>query len=271
MYYNLKMIEFPNGEIQFRYYDTPMKHKDVDVEEPEPVGVNPFRNEYVNKWKYEFPWERVRTAQDMEESKRKSETRTKNKIYEYSRCAKWEYFVTITFNQEKVDRYDFSVCSSKVRRWLNNQQQRYSPDLKYLVVPEQHNDGAWHFHGLLADVGSMIFTDSGVKTCNNDIVYNMSKWKFGFTSATAVNDTGKVSKYISKYVTKSLCDCTFGKRRYFVSSNITSPAVSTFFIDKHENVHDFVEKLGNSMGVSIDYVSKTHNNDFLSVEYFECS
>lgn len=82
--------------------------------------------------------------QSIEEYARKSCSRA---IYDIARSDCWEWFLTYTFEQSKVDRYDYSWCSQKMSDWLKNMR-RVCPDMKYIVVPEQHKDGAWHFHGL---------------------------------------------------------------------------------------------------------------------------
>ena len=36
--------------------------------------------------------------------------RAKQKIYDLSRANEWEYFVTLTFDPNKVHRYDYTDC-----------------------------------------------------------------------------------------------------------------------------------------------------------------
>ena len=70
--------------------------------------------------------------------------------------------------------------------------------IKYLLIPEQHKDGAWHMHGLL-----MGLTD-------DDLFPNEHGWldwgryrrKFGFFSCSEIKDKSSCSKYITKYITK---------------------------------------------------------------------
>ena len=187
-----------------------------------------------------------------QENAYRSYRRTKNSIYDYSKQAMWKYFITLTFDGAKVDRYDFSECMKKARKWFNNQRNRKAPDLKYLVVPEQHKDGAWHIHGLLADTGDMTFTDSGHKTKGGETVYNLTGWRYGFSTATKVKDTYKCSGYICKYITKDLCEVTKGKHRYFVSNNINEVKEELFLVDT-EDVDAFIEELTDSLGANLTY------------------
>lgn len=88
-------------------------------------------------------------CRDPEASLRASMRRSKKQIYYLARSNVWEWFVTLTLDGKKIDRYDFENASKKVRKWFENIKRRKAPDLYYLIVPEQHKDGAWHFHGLL--------------------------------------------------------------------------------------------------------------------------
>ena len=286
--YNIKLIKYPNGSAQIRKYSKPLQTKQnkqgvekfsyqeeqillkggsVWKDNVEYV-MNPFDKSIVPNTG--LPKEDTEKVSSSDSDIIHSLNRTKNKIYTYARCVKWDWFVTFTFSNEKTDRYDYDECSRLVRRWLNNQR-RNAPDLQYLVVPEQHKDGAWHFHGLLANTGSMKFSDSEKKDKKGNRIYNMSKWSNGFTTATAVTDIYKVSKYVGKYITKELCEMTKGKQRYFVSQNMPAPQEFVFFFDDNtENVSEFVSVLSDSMGYDVVHVSeRKHDSAFVGVDYFE--
>lgn len=286
--YNIKLIKYPNGSAQIRKYSKPLQAKQnkqgfekFSYQEEEILRkggsvwkdnieyvMNPFDKSIVPNT--EFPKEDTEKSSISDSDIIHSLNRTKNKIYTYARCVKWDWFVTFTFSNEKTDRYDYDECSRLVRRWLNNQR-RNAPDLQYLVVPEQHKDGAWHFHGLLANTGSMKFSDSEKKDKKGNRIYNMSKWSNGFTTATAVTDIYKVSKYVGKYITKELCEMTKGKQRYFVSQNMPNPQEFVFFFDENqEDVLEFVSVLSDSMGYDVVHVSeRKHDSAFVGVDYFE--
>ena len=285
--YNVKLIKYPNGSAQLRKYNKPLRakqnkqHSEMFTIQEEWIlqkGGSIWKNnvEYVMS-----PFDKsivANTGIPMDESKKEtcsdsnlyhSLNRTKNKIYTYARCIKWDWFVTFTFSPEKVNRYDFDECSRVVRRWLNNQRVN-APDLHYLVVPEQCKDGAWHFHALLANTGKIKFTNSGIRQ-KGKIVYNMPKWSKGFSTATAVDNVFSVSKYIGKYITKDLCEITKGKQRYFVSQNLPDPEESTFLIDENiEDFKEFLSTLTDSLGLEVSHVSTCKNdNAFVGVDYYE--
>ena len=81
----------------------------------------------------------------------------------------WDYFVTFTFNSDKVDRYNFSEVSKKLSKWIDNIKQKYGcKDMGYIIVPEKHKDGAWHFHGLFKNCDNLNFIDSVLKTSKEE-------------------------------------------------------------------------------------------------------
>lgn len=73
--------------------------------------------------------------------------RAKNTITELALSNDFSYFFTLTFNT-KYDRFNLSDLRFRFSRIVSNMRQNTDYDLKYLVVPEQHKNGAWHFHRL---------------------------------------------------------------------------------------------------------------------------
>lgn len=146
--------------------------------------------------------------------------RTKKKIFDLSKCAEWDYMLTITFNPELVDSYDLQCVSKKLREWLKRQKIK-SPDLQYLVIPEMHKSGRWHFHGFLSNIGD-IPIDFYKKDKNGRMVFHLSKFPYGFNTIISINrdELDKCVNYISKYITKELCQVEKGKKRYFHSNNL---------------------------------------------------
>lgn len=266
--YNVSVQQFENGETIVSYYrkgvnvmnaseksfmkDVRSK-RDSDIpalDSTEHFVNNPFTGEYelltdVDALEY--------VRQKKEHSLQSSYARTKKNIYDYARCVKWEYFITLTYDSKKVDRYDFDACMKKARQWFNNQQKRYSSFLKYLIVPEQHKDGAWHVHGLVSDTGNMSIVDSG-KRIGKQVIYNLSGWKNGFSTATVVTDTYKVSGYIVKYITKDLCSVSEGKRRFYHSNNLELPQKKIFDVPR-DKIDEFIKILSESLGATVTWRS----------------
>lgn len=217
-----------------KYYDAKIKYFD-DLHFK--ISLYSYRNAYdyeLNECQYK-PFEQLQMEfketkdkslgemiSDIKRSVIVSQNRAKNKIYDYARCNDFDYFVTITFNPDKVDSFNYDECTQKLSKWLNNIRSRYAPDLKYLFVPELHKSGRYHFHGLIANIGSIQMIDSG-KRSNGQIVYNIGNYNYGFTTATRIVDKHRTSTYIGKYITKELSGHIKGKKHYWVSRNLNVP------------------------------------------------
>ena len=223
--YNTKIIDFGNGKKQVVTYEKPVVLSDIDYD----VEKSTVSNKNIIE------------LSDNEIERRKvhsfftSANRTKNEIYKIARANSWDYFITFTFDKNKVDRTNYDLIMKKVTKYFNNWKQRKCPNLKYLLIPEQHkrieSNGlhAWHFHGLISNCDGLTF----IELSDNDKkyydiqcdypVYTIKEYKLGFCTATIVLSDDKVSHYITKYITKSLCGLTQNKRRYLYSRNCDKP------------------------------------------------
>lgn len=178
-----------------------------------------------------------------EENRRRSLSRTKQMIYDYAIMNHWEWFITMTFDGEKVDRYDYAAVSKKMSQWLDNQRKNNAPGMKYMLVPEQHKDGAWHFHGLLSNTGSMKIVDSGkIDVRSGRQIYNITSFRTGLTTATVIGESDKAVNYITKYVTKESDGLLKGKKRYWNSRNLELPEEQVAFLDS-ESYWALIRKL----------------------------
>jgi len=231
-----------------RFYDTEQiqvfqksYHSEGEVEKE--LNCNKYTGEI---WEKKFPGEFMENPftdseerfeyfgtedeEKRQESIRISCSRSIRMIYDISRSNCWDWFVTFTFAPDKVDRFDYVECTKKLSGWLKRLRKR-CPDMVYLVVPEKHKSGAFHFHGLFANVDSFEFVDSGHRDKSGNVVYNLDMYRFGFTTATKIGDTHRASSYLCKYITKELCAVTMNKKRYWVSRNVKRPEVVEFMIE----------------------------------------
>lgn len=233
MSYNFKVWNYGNGLKHCRIYNQSVKtdFKKISKEKKE---YNPFTEKYekFNELKGFYNEKTI----DETRTRISSKNRAKQKIYEYARSNDWEYFLTLTFSQ---DRYDYDLLSEKLRNWINRTKKKYAPDLKYIFVPELHKDGALHFHGIVSDVGELPLIDSGHKDKNGNVIYNIDCYKMGFTTATKVTDSGRVASYITKYITKDLMVYSKGKKKYWASRNLLKPDVTEYHIST-DDIEDFV-------------------------------
>ena len=235
MEYNCGVFDYPTGQHVSIYRKTiTRKEKDnVNGNEPE----NAVKNEHFTKT-YQ---NENRTEEQEEHSRTVSLSRTKNKIYNIARSNEWDWFITLTFDREKTDSSYYDRVTSRLQKFLNNLQQRKCPNLKYLIVPEFHADGInYHFHGLLAQCDGLNFCYSGHDTKDGKPIFNIPNWKYGFTTATRVTDTKRVSSYITKYITKESMIYLKEKNRYYTSRNINRTEAEFHIVDEE----DFIKVYG---------------------------
>lgn len=136
-------------------------------------------------------------------------------------------FATFTLNGAKIDRFDYPAIIASMNTWLDNRVRRNG--LKYLIVPELHQDGAIHFHGLLNDV--LDRRPAGVKY-HGKWVYNLPDWSLGFTTAQRVTGKDcvrKTTEYVLKYITKSADKV--GGRFYLHGGKFDKPRVAWYNVD----------------------------------------
>lgn len=291
MMYNVRYFEYENG-LQFRIYSNEVWSTKSDVSPYECVFNNRlcmnYGHDVVDYVTGEIVWsdvdyvygnDWVDMADDFEfnmleqsykdELKRKREDsirssvgRTKRSIVYLSRSNNWDWFVTFTLSPDKVDRYDYIECSKKVRKFLNNLR-RSVPDMVYLLVPELHQDGAWHFHGLMSGIDSLDMPASGVTDVSGRMIYNMSAYNLGWSTCSRVGDSDKTSNYVMKYITKDLCECTPGRQRYWCSNNINRAKVYEACVWGDE-LKALLDKLYNNMTWKKKVLGEFHD-----VEIFE--
>lgn len=167
--------------------------------------------------------------------------RTKTLISDYVLANKFDLFCTFTYDPEKVDSFNVEHAKRVFSKWLNNQR-RLSPDFKYLAVAEYHKSGRIHFHALFENyTGDLFKTD---KKKNNRVVYNLSNWRFGWSTAIKIstknNGYEKVASYVKKYITKDMIFQS-NKKRFFSSRNLKKPIKSYNNHHLHNDYPFFVE------------------------------
>ena len=134
-------------------------------------------------------------GEDMERSKR----RARAKLRRLALANEFDYFVTLTLSPEKIDRYDAQAVIKALNRWTDNMVRRHG--LRYILVPERHQDGALHFHGFMAGRG-LKATASGVEW-DGVPVYNLPQWTLGYTTAQRLHgDYHAAVGYCCKYIGK---------------------------------------------------------------------
>lgn len=145
-------------------------------------------------------------------------SRTKRVILEKALCNSWDWFCTFTIAESKMNRKDLIAWRDSFTQWMRDQRKKGFP-IQYLIVPEQHRDGSWHAHGLLAGLPEselISFKEMdrrGYRTANGHRLpkklrfSNYMNWtayqeKFGFCSFGKIVNPVAAGFYITKYITK---------------------------------------------------------------------
>lgn len=137
-----------------------------------------------------------------------------------------DVFVTFTQSPRKVaDRYDYKEAVHRLGVWLDNRVRRRG--LKYIFVPELHEDGAVHWHGL-CNADALRLVDSGHKDRRGRPIFNVKDWTLGFTTATMVGDHMAACRYVTKYITKGMGAGTIGGRYWLHGGQLAKPIVRLF-------------------------------------------
>lgn len=138
-YYNARVKYYPNGTQKITVFNRGVFNPD---------GWERIRKDEEEKDRLEY---------DLTNPRDDNVKRAKDKIFDIAFMNEWDYMVTLTLDQTKIDRYDVKEINKRVGQWLKHQVQR--KDLRYLVIPEYHKDGAVHFHGFFK--GNMTYLNTG--------------------------------------------------------------------------------------------------------------
>ena len=165
-----------------------------------------------------------------------SVSRSKARIFELAMCNEFTHFCTFTQDKEKRDRFDLAEFRKDFAMLIRNinRNRPENAKIKYLLIPEQHKDGAWHMHGLF-----MGFTDKDLrpftleeklpdrireKLLQGVTIYDWQRYRrvFGYFTCTEIKNGTACAKYITKYISKDLQKSVreSGEHLYFASQGL---------------------------------------------------
>lgn len=159
-------------------------------------------------------------------------SRSRRVILELGLCNSWDYFFTCTLDESKFDRYDLKSFNKALSQFIRDCRKKYGSTISFVLIPEPHKDGAWHMHGLISGLPSSALSDfvPGIhpqKLCNRGFKnWNDYSRKFGFCSLSPIRDPVRVGFYITKYITKDLCQrkSDIGSHLYYASHGLSRSA-----------------------------------------------
>lgn len=154
--------------------------------------------------------------------------RAKTKVREYALCNDFEYFATFTLDKNKYDRYNLPKFIKDLGQFIRDYRKKYKANIQYILIPEQHQDGAWHMHGLFMGIKqehlkNFDYIPGAPGKLRNKGYYNFVLYekKFGFNSLGKIKDNDKVANYIAKYITKDFGnDIEMNCKSYYCSRGL---------------------------------------------------
>lgn len=156
----------------------------------------------------------------------RSVRRARAKVRRLALANDFKWFVTLTLDKARIDRYDAKQIISRLQRWLQDRVKRSG--LQYILIPERHKDGAWHFHGFFNDALEMV--DSGHMDKIGHPIFNCPAWGFGFSACIALyGDYPAAVAYVVKYIGKQ-GDKAAG-RWYYSGGGLREPEVDYIMLD----------------------------------------
>lgn len=148
-------------------------------------------------------------------------------------CNEFDYFGTFTLDEGKRDRFDIGEFKRSFCAWLKAYSRYHGCRVQYVLVPEQHANGAWHMHGVFRGLPDGALTPFVKGKHPRKLVeggfLNWSAYadKFGFCSFGAIRDKERVASYVSAYVTKALTGDALdkGSHLFMASKGLNRPVV----------------------------------------------
>lgn len=164
-----------------------------------------------------MPSMRIRQDEEIKENETKMEnafSRARSMIKQYGLCNDWDYFVTLTLDPNKYNRYELGKFKKDLSQFIRDMRKKYgSADgrrLSFVFVPENHKDGAWHMHGLLYGLPANAVSNF-VRGVHPDYLVDNGflNWqdyanKFGFVSLGLIRDQIGTVLYTTKYINKDI-------------------------------------------------------------------
>lgn len=272
-YYNTATIAIYNDEVGTDDdYERPKSSKsEGNLSKGKELIECPFTGEMVE---VEIPEDSEEVFRGKMRSIEESIRRSKSNVLRIIRSMNLEnaYFVTLTFDKAKVDRTDFEQCCKKTRIWLQNlRKQSGAENMSFLCVPELHKDMlSWHSHCIICDVGDIKLTDSNRKDRTGRIIYNLDKWRLGYSTAVKISpdpeSSIKLAKYVTKYFTKESAMIAKKRHRYFASQNIPKPRVRKWFYEDYLDADRILEEIYKE---GYQKVASNLHQGFMEIEYID--
>lgn len=145
-------------------------------------------------------------------------SRALTKCREIALSNDWQYFITLTLDPKKYDRFDLPKFHHDLSLFFKRINRYRNQPIKYLLVPEKHKNGAWHLHGLVNGLSDLDIS----KNSNGFFQFDAYSSQFGYNSLSVINSNVAVSLYVSKHISKQIQNgvTQIGSHLYYCSRGL---------------------------------------------------
>lgn len=193
----------------------------------------------------------------------------------------FDWFWTLTFDKDKINRFDDKQVFDCYKKYINNLSHKY-PNFKYLCFPERHKDedNCLHFHLVTSGITAkeMGLVNSGKVCCHwakkkdkngtsrnigncskefyektkhlyehhetdGEPIYNITTFAYGFTTVSKIYSKERCNTYIKKYVEKDIGSTDIFKKRFYYSRNLNVPDIVKKLVGADFNTPQDINKL----------------------------
>lgn len=220
------------------------------------------------------------TKELVENSKGASVRRTKILINMLLAMNDFDWFWTLTFDKDKIDRYDDKQVFDCYKKYINNLKHKF-PNFKYVCFPERHQDedNCLHFHLVTGGITAkeMGLVNSGKVCCHwaekykngkkikigncsreyfektkhlhelketdGETIYNITTFAYGYTTVSRICSKERCNTYVKKYVQKDIGSTEVFKKRFYYSLNLNVPEVVKRLVGADFDTPKDIEKL----------------------------
>lgn len=213
----------------------------------------------------------VRNSDHLHETKlSQSLSRARRSVLEIALCNDWKYFCTFTLDPLKYDRNNLSKFKKDLSQFVRDQRKKWNVDIQYIFVPEMHDDGCWHCHGLVNDLSVCIkafsFADGVPVHLVQQGYYNWPDYqkKFGFVSLGFIKNKIATAFYVSKYIYKAFdrSGDLLDKHLYLCSTGLNRAVL-------HGDIYGYCQSLDQYLVNDYDFcrTGMTHVKDGLGWDF----
>ena len=157
--------------------------------------------------------------------------RARRTVRDLCLCNPFDLFGTFTLDESKRDRFDLAEFKRTFSAWIKAYNRYHGCDIKYVLIPERHKNGAWHMHGVFMGIpAAVLIPFSRGKHPKKLVDGGFLNWeayekKFGFCSFGKIRDQAAVAAYVSAYITKGITpeSLSKGEHLYLASKGLSRP------------------------------------------------